>query len=820
MPKQVVNISELRRKLFFEVCDTQEELQSWLQTFLNLDFPDCTVDEESTSNPMQFVWECYNFMRTNKGPPEHVVAAGRGLSKTLGASAVEFLGLVHFRRQEVHFSALKAQSKLALKYLHKFCRIPELVGHFESKSAFEITLVKLPPNKFTSKPDAFIAVVAATIEATNGYRSNCIAATQQILALPPLSSQRKVQKTAGKWHRYSAEGIWKKFQKGEVIEVATINENTLHIEAKPVLYASRKVNLEQVKVTTESGHSFCVTNDHPIATSINDNHTITYTALNKLSLGDPILLKNLSPDAITSGRLLNTLTYEKITEIAPYSVAPSARARWVYDFHVQDNHNFFCVRGLVHNCNVGDEIDLTNRDVISEASLMGIPTSDEHSFDPLTIYLSSRKTNDGPLQDRMDEAEKSPEDIRVHKISWVDWMQKCEPTTHGAFGPTVFINRENLQVHWDALPKSVSTVDQTQFMERKVYEGCRTCPALLVCQGRAPNQTSTSKYLKSIQFVGRELKKITDVNKIIGQILNYKPESSGIVFNTFARHRHVGDLRQAYTFITAQDWQGDVLPTKQDLYSVAKRDGWKCLVGIDWGTRDPAIALTALYHAGAKRVLFLSLMYATGFANHLWAQYYLDNDATLYPPDLIAPDMADASSASYFSKSDFRVKSKKPQRIETGVSQINGLMFNPADQSCNLMVLDTPDLQYMIEAFSKWRYKTDGQGRFVINSFDTDGEFSHGLDSCRYLLDAYVKTPVAITSGLSTTPPPPQPEQASQIPTVGSTVQKHLIASGVHPSAFDQAALFNQLKNSGLQHLVQEYTLPEPQKKKGRFKIY
>lgn len=653
MAKQPVSISDLRRKLFFEVCTSREELQSWLLTFLSLDFPDCTVDEESTSNPMQFIWECYDFMRTNEGPPEHVFAAGRGLSKTASASAIEFLALVHFRRQNVHYSALKAQSKLALKYLHKFCRIPELQGHFESKSTFEINLINLPPNSYTKKTDAFIAVVAATIEATNGYRANTV---------------------------------------------------------------------------------------------------------------------------------------------------------------------------------ISDETDLTSRDVISEASLMGIPTADEHSFDPLTIYLSSRKTNDGPLQDRIDEAEKSPNDIRVHKVSWVDWMQKCLPETHGEPGVTAWVSRENLAIYWDEIPKSLGPVERTQLMERGVFEGCRTCPAFLVCQGRAPKQTSTSKYLKSIKFVGRELKKMTDPNKIIGQILNLKPETTGTVFNTFSRLRHVGTTVRAWEFVTGQQWdETDIVPTKQNLYYVAKNDGWKCLVGIDWGTRDSAVALTALYHPKAKRVLFLNMQTATGYANHLWAENYINTDATLFPPDLIAPDLADASSPTYFSKSGYTVRSKKPNRIETGVSQLNGLLFNPTDQSVNLMILDTTDLEYLVESFSKWRYKTDGQGRFVINSFDTDGEWTHPLDSARYLLDQYVKASVTITAGQSANRALVGPHLPTKDGSTGQLgvrmpdnfIQNHLVQNeNVNPQAFDQATMYTQLKARGFDHLVGDYQPPVQEKKKARFKVY
>lgn len=58
-PNNLETRARLERQLLFKPCPTKEELQRWVVHFLGLDLPDCTVDESSNSNPLDFVWELY-----------------------------------------------------------------------------------------------------------------------------------------------------------------------------------------------------------------------------------------------------------------------------------------------------------------------------------------------------------------------------------------------------------------------------------------------------------------------------------------------------------------------------------------------------------------------------------------------------------------------------------------------------------------------------------------------------------------------------------------------------------------------------------------
>jgi hypothetical protein len=548
----------LKQEMFFEPCKTKEELQQFLLLFLKLDLPDHSVDELSTSTPMDFIWEVYHTMLTNEGPFRHAAAAARGTAKTLVSATIEFLSMIHFRRDTVHTSALKQQSKKALKYMNKFCNIDVLRQYFKTESTFELELVNLPKNTYTTKNDARLVSVASTIQGVNGERSNCL---------------------------------------------------------------------------------------------------------------------------------------------------------------------------------VFDELDLVSRDVISEAAMQQTPTLCGNMFEPVTIYLSSRKTNDGPVQDIIEEAEAGSTSIRLHKYSMVDWMQKCPESVHGPHGLKFWVNSDNLKIHFDELPE---TEQPSSYVERVGYENCRTCPALVVCQGRSANQESTSKFLKSRQFVGSQIQDVKDPKKIIAQLLNWRPESTGIVFSSFSRTVHSGNADRVYSWMFGTD-QVPENTNKDSIYKRAMEEGWQCVFGIDWGYYDPAVVVVVLYHKKTDRCVVLHVRSATSHANNKWAESVIHFEAKRFPPHMICPDMADAASHTYFQSARLPVRNKKPMRIETGVSQVRGLMFDPSTQQSKFMILNADDQsEWAIQSLLKWRHSTTVTGAVDFSAFEDD-EWTHAPDSIRYALDIFIK---------------------------------------------------------------------------------
>jgi len=111
---------QLGQAAFFP-CESKEDLQNWIRCYLGLDLPDCIVDPESTSSPMDFVWEVYNESRKNKPAFSRILAYScRDGFKTLGASILEALMILHMGRSGAHMAATEIQSKKAQSYVKDF----------------------------------------------------------------------------------------------------------------------------------------------------------------------------------------------------------------------------------------------------------------------------------------------------------------------------------------------------------------------------------------------------------------------------------------------------------------------------------------------------------------------------------------------------------------------------------------------------------------------------------------------------------------------------------------------------------------------------
>ena len=579
-----------REELLFEICESREELQQHIKTFLKIDLPDYIVDENSTSTAMDFVWEIYNLMRTGKGPQRHVVAASRNSAKTLTACIIRFYSMIHFRRTGTHLAATMDQSQSAIGYLDKFLAIPEVHKYISTDNTRTKELKGLPPNSHTRNDTCKLRVSVATKKGVNSQRGSL---------------------------------------------------------------------------------------------------------------------------------------------------------------------------------NMRDETDLLPPAIISESVFIADPTQDEHRFGPIEIDLSSRKTNDGPMQQKIDEAEGKdpPPDLKLHKWSAVDWMRECPTEIHKPDLPKIkaWLNTDNLKITWDEeifkrLPKTEQTLNQ----EVECFEGCKSCPAFVVCQGRSPKQKSKSRMLRDIAFVSLILKGVNSAEAIIAQALNLKPESSSVVFKTFRRHRHFLKPHEFYKFITGVYWNPErmteeeiedgldrddlltlikITPDKDVIYKALVDLGWDINYGVDWGYNPAsAVCIVGAYHRRQKRAVVLHVASSHEYANVDWAAYIAKNIWSQYPGDLVCPDMADPASPSYFGKHKMPCLDYKPSKIETGVSQLRSLLWNPGAQTEMFALLDDGDMGEnwkLAEAFEKWTYKKTPIG-FDYDKFE-DNDFCDYLDPCRYGMAPFIE---------------------------------------------------------------------------------
>jgi hypothetical protein len=592
--------AEFRKmKSLFEPKQTVEELDRFIREWLNISLPWDVVDEDSTSSALKAVWGVYKVMLTNKGPTRHVIAASRNAAKTVDASLIQFLSLLHMRRDGAHIAAIIDQSLTAIRYLDSYMSIPGLAQYRKTDNVRIKRFVNLPPNDLTPRHEAILRVVTATKKGANSPRASCL-----------------------------------------------------------------------------------------------------------------------------------TL----------------------------------------------DEVDLTPQEILSEVAFVADPER-HNKFSPVFVYLSSRKTNDGPIQKLMDQAESTNNKGRtkLHKWSHADFMEKCLPEIHKPeFGPQMaFLHTESLDVIWGEQNfKSMPPSSQNQYKPISAWEGCKTCPAFVACQGRSVKQRGDSSMLRTREFVGDILENVGDPAVIIAQSLNWKPESTGIVFKTFSTRKHMSDPVDFYEWATGSNFNPDnlsedelshliheggtaaqiraITPTKIDIFQGMKAAGWTMIAGVDFGYNpDPAVIVVGGWHPKLKKAAIIHTYWALDHANHVWASWIAENIYPSMPVDWVAPDMADKSSPTYFQKYNIPVYSKSKLHIDVGVSFIRGLLWNPVTQQSSFMILDdSADYGtqiigkeqgnlYTANCMSKWTHHKSPTTGWDMSKF-ADNQYTHPLDAMRYMLAPFI----------------------------------------------------------------------------------
>lgn len=133
-----------KRKILFVPCTTKAQLHKWIRIFLQLDIPDCIVDPDSNCSPMDMIFEAYSKMLRNDDRSFNRVLyyASRDSFKTLGASILELLVVLHLGRDVAHMAAIEAQSRKSQLYVKKFLSRPFLRDYLIGDSQEETWIAR------------------------------------------------------------------------------------------------------------------------------------------------------------------------------------------------------------------------------------------------------------------------------------------------------------------------------------------------------------------------------------------------------------------------------------------------------------------------------------------------------------------------------------------------------------------------------------------------------------------------------------------------------------------------------------------------------
>lgn len=162
-------------KLMLTPVNSASELKDWIMLFFGLDMPFGHIDPDSNSSPIEAMWTIYNTIKMNTGEqnPGYIMLSAREGYKTLSASILEVLLLIHHHMTISHMAAIKDQSAKSVKYINYFFNKIEplltILG-WENKSQNKTMIEWRTPDG----EDVYIQVVVATMTGSNSAHTNLL----------------------------------------------------------------------------------------------------------------------------------------------------------------------------------------------------------------------------------------------------------------------------------------------------------------------------------------------------------------------------------------------------------------------------------------------------------------------------------------------------------------------------------------------------------------------------------------------------------------------------------------------------------------------
>jgi hypothetical protein len=237
-------IEQIKTKLILEPLNNARELRDWMDTFLDIRFPMGVVYPTSTHGPVEAAWRIYELMKTGQSQdvPEIVLLSSRDSYKTLVASAIEVLCLIHFRISIAHAAAILSQSEKAVSYANGFFNklSPYLVANGWVKTSENKTKIEW---RTDTGENIYLRVLVMTRKGMN-----CVIGST------------KIRTDKGS---ISASEIYKRMESGEAFKFLSFNHQTNCLELKDTVCTQKNKHKITYKIETSKG-TIEVSEDHKV----------------------------------------------------------------------------------------------------------------------------------------------------------------------------------------------------------------------------------------------------------------------------------------------------------------------------------------------------------------------------------------------------------------------------------------------------------------------------------------------------------------------------------------------------------------------------
>jgi hypothetical protein len=108
--------------MLFTPLESPEAIRDWARSFLDFELPFETTDPDSTSNPLDAIWQIYKTVKDNAGNknPGFILLSCREGLKTVDAAVIETLLFLQFELEIAHAAATEEQSSVGIQYIDSF----------------------------------------------------------------------------------------------------------------------------------------------------------------------------------------------------------------------------------------------------------------------------------------------------------------------------------------------------------------------------------------------------------------------------------------------------------------------------------------------------------------------------------------------------------------------------------------------------------------------------------------------------------------------------------------------------------------------------
>jgi len=161
--------------------------------YLDLYMPLGHAEDDSNSSPVEAMWEIYQAVRDNTGDeiPGYTLLSARDCYKTLSASILEILLMIHFRTTIAHCSAILSQSAKAIEYCDTFIHkiLPYLEQHKWKLTSSSKKRIELTTDR---KEKCYIQIIVLTTKGANSAHTQLMFVDEVDLCDPTAYEEAKM----------------------------------------------------------------------------------------------------------------------------------------------------------------------------------------------------------------------------------------------------------------------------------------------------------------------------------------------------------------------------------------------------------------------------------------------------------------------------------------------------------------------------------------------------------------------------------------------------------------------------------------------------